>query len=108
MDHAIDLVIGLLLLLCTLVLEAVGFVDGVLGSLMTRMGIDPNAQIALLIGVSVILVVLVIRKLGVLFAALIIILLVLVLAHRVMPGLAVPQFNLPGQQSLPGGGTTHV
>jgi hypothetical protein len=108
LDHAIDLVIGLLLLLCTLVLEAVGFVDGVLGSLMTRMGIDPNAQIALLIGVSVILVVLVIRKLGVLFAALIIILLVLLLAHRVMPGLAVPQFNLPGQPGAPSGDTTHV
>ncbi len=108
MDHAIDLVIGLLLLLCTLVLEAVGFVDGVLGSLMTRMGIDPNAQIALLIGVSVILVVLVIRKLGVLFAALIIILLVLVLAHRVMPGMTVPQFNLPGQPAAPADGTTHV
>jgi hypothetical protein len=75
---------------------------------MTRMGIDPNAQIALLIGVSVILVVLVIRKLGVLFAALIIILLVLVLAHRVMPGMTVPQFNLPGQPAAPADGTTHV
>ncbi len=74
-------------------LEAVAFIDHWLAVAMTRMDIAPNAQTALLIGVSIILVVAALRSLGAVFAGLVIILLVLLLLHRALPGLgmATPQ-----------------
>ncbi len=109
MDHAIGLVVSAILLLCALVLEAVGVVDGFLATIMTRIGINPQAQIALLIAISVLLVVAAIRRLGLLLSALIIVLLVLLLLHQAMPGMSVPRINLPG--GLPGApapGTVHA
>jgi hypothetical protein len=95
LNHAIDLVISAILLLCALVLEAIGFVDGLLATAMTRIGIPGNAQIALLIGISIILIVLAIRSLGTVLSSLIIVLLVLLLLHKAMPGMHVPVDSLP-------------
>jgi len=110
LDHAIELVISAILFLCSFVLEAVGVVDGVLGSIMTRIGVPPGAQIALLLGISVILVVFAIRKLGMLFAALIIVLLVLLLMHKALPGITVSPPNIqivpPAAPAAPG--TVHT
>jgi hypothetical protein len=90
LDHAIALVTTALLFIGTLVLEFIGWVDGFLATLMTRAGINPNAQIALLIGVSIILAVAAIRRLGRLLTALVIVLLVLLLLHKAMPGMELP------------------
>ncbi len=105
MDHAIALVISAILLLCTLVLEVISFVDAWLGVAMTRIGVPANAQTALLIGISLILVVLAIRRLGGVLAVLIIVLLVLLLLHQAMPGMHVPVYPAPGP---PLSGTVHV
>ncbi len=95
MQHAIDLVFSLILLLLALVLWAVGFVDTFLGTLMTKAGIGGQAQTIILIVVAVLLVVGVIRRLGGVFSGLLVILLLLLLLRWAMPGLHVPAARLP-------------
>ena len=95
MQHAIDLVLSLILLLCGLVLSAVGFVDAFLGALMTKAGIGGQAQTLILIVVAVLLVVGVLRRLGGVFSFLVVVLLLLLLLRWAMPGLHVPAARLP-------------
>ena len=95
MDHAINLVIAIILALCGLVMEAIVLVDSFLASVMTSLGINPQAQTAILIGVVLLLVIAAVRALGSVVSVLIIVLLFLLLAHRVMPGMHVPPVSFP-------------
>jgi len=106
LDHAIGLVASFIFLICAAVLELVGLIDGFLASLMTRVGIAPNAQIALLLAISIIIVIAAVRRLGTLLSALIVVLLVLMMLHKVLPGKEIGPVTLPGNlQSM---GTVHT
>ncbi len=96
MDHAINLVIFALLFLAGLVMEVIGFIDSLLARVMTALHVPANAQIILLVVAALYLAVMAIRALGSVFATLIIILLVLLLLHRALPGMQVPPIHLPG------------
>ncbi len=95
MTHAIDVVLSVILLLCGLVLSAVGFVDAFLAALMTKAGIGGQAQTLILVVVAVLLVVAVLRRLGGVFGGLLVILLFLLVLRWAMPGLHVPAARLP-------------
>lgn len=95
MDHAINLIIFAILTLAGLVMEGIGFVDGLLARVMTALHVPANAQIILLVVAAVWLAVLAIRALGGVFAALIIVLLVLLLLHQALPGMKPPQAHFP-------------
>lgn len=101
MNHAIDLIVLVIMTLASLVMAFIGFIDSFLAALMTSSGIPPNVQTILLAVAAVVLVVLAIRALGGVFAALIIVLLVLLLVHKVFPGLEVPQGHTPTWLHLP-------
>jgi hypothetical protein len=95
LDHAINLIIFAILTLAGLVMEGIGFVDGLLARVMTALHVPANAQIILLVVAAVWLAVLAIRALGGVFAALIIVLLVLLLLHQALPGMKPPQAHFP-------------
>ena len=97
MDHAIDLVITALLLLCGLVLSAAGAVDVFLQSVMQHAGIDSARQPLILIVVALLVVIAFLRAFGGVFSGLILILLVLMLLHWAIPGL-----HMPPPSSVPG------
>jgi hypothetical protein len=102
-DHAISLIIFAILTLAGLVLKFIGFVDRLLAGLMTAAHVPPNAQLVLLVAVAVILGVMALRALGGIFATLIIVLLVLLLAHQSFPQFQLPQAHLPGVlEHIPG------
>jgi hypothetical protein len=106
LDHAIGLVASFIFLICAAILELVGLIDGFLASLMARAGIPPNAQVALLLAISIIIVIAAVRKLGTLISVLIIVLLVLLMLHKVLPGKEIGPVTLPGNlQSM---GTVHT
>jgi hypothetical protein len=102
MNHAIDLVVSAILTLAGLVMELIGIIDGFLASLMSSAGLPPLLQVLILIGAALWLVVMAIRALGRVFAVLIVILLLLLVVHRIMPGMAVHPFNLAPGLHLPG------
>ncbi len=95
MDHAINLVIFAILTLAGLVMECIGFVDGLLARVMTALHVPANAQIILLVVAAIWLAVLAIRALGGVFAALIIVLLLLLLLHQALPGFKPPLAHFP-------------
>ncbi len=95
MDHAINLVIFAILTLAGLVMQCIVFLDGLLARVMTALHVPGNAQIILLVVAAVWLAVLAMRALGRVFAALIIVLLVLLLLHQAMPGLKPPLAHFP-------------
>jgi hypothetical protein len=97
MDHAINLLLAAILTLAGLVMEAVGVADSFLATLMTRLGVPPNAQIILLVVAAIWLTVMAFRLLGRVFAALIIVLLLLLVIHRM-----VPHADHPGQPTPAG------
>ena len=101
MDHAINLIIFVIMTLASLVMTVIGFIDSILAAAMSSAGIPPNVQIILLAVAAIILVVFALRALGRLFAALIIVLLVLMLVHRVFPGLEVPHGHIPAWLNPP-------
>jgi hypothetical protein len=93
--HAINMLVLVILTLAGLVMEFIGFIDGILAAAMTSMGIPPNAQAILLLVAAIVLVVFAIRAFGRIFAALIIVLLVLLVVHKVFPGMQVPRGPTP-------------
>jgi hypothetical protein len=95
LDQAIGFIIFVLLTLAGLVMEFIGFVDGLLGSLMTALHVPENAQLILLVVVALWLVVLAFRALGGVFGALLLVLLVLLLLHQALPGMHVPPAHYP-------------
>ena len=80
----------------------VGVIDGFLASLMTSAGLPPLLQVLILAGAALWLVVMAIRALGRVFAVLIVILLLLLVVHRIMPGMAVHPFHLAPGLHVPG------
>jgi hypothetical protein len=95
LEHAINLVIFAILTLAGLVMECIGFLDGWLARVMTALHVPANAQIILLVVAAIWLAVLAIRALGGVFAALIIVLLVLLLLHQALPGMKPPRAHFP-------------
>ncbi|HQT47479.1 MAG TPA: hypothetical protein PLY97_09680 [Acidocella sp.] len=95
MTHAINLIIFIILSLANLILAVVGFFDGLLAAVMSTLGIPPNAQLILLAVAAVLLIVYAVRALGRIFAALIIVLLVLLMLARVFPHMTVPHGHVP-------------
>ena len=94
--QAINLVVSAILVLAGLVLELVGFVDRFLAALMTKAGINGQAQTLILAVVAIVLIVGVVRRLGGVFGFLLLVLLVLLLLRWAMPGLSVPARLPPG------------
>jgi len=99
--HAIDLIVFVILTLAGLVMTFIGFIDSLLAGLMTSAGIPPNVQGILLVVAALILVVFALRAFGRVFAALIIVLLVLLVVHKMVPGVAVPMGHTPSWLHMP-------
>ncbi len=97
MDHAIGLVMFALLTIAGLVMEGIGFIDGLLASVMTALHVPPNAQIILLVVAALFLAIAALRALGGVIGALLIVLLVLLLLHMALPGVQVPPAHLPDE-----------
>jgi len=108
MDHAINLIIFVIFTLAGLVMSIIGYIDSFLAALLTSAHVPPNAQIILLAVVAVGLVVLAIRLLGRVFAALVVVLLLLILVRQTFPKLEVPQAHLPPALHLPAGQGTSI
>lgn len=86
MDHALNVVLGLLVWLFELVLAAIGFIEGGARHLLSQAGITGPLQGALLIVLAVLLVVAALRVFGRVFAVLLLIVLVLLLLHGLVAG----------------------
>jgi hypothetical protein len=79
MDHIISLITLILITILGLVLQVIGFIDGLLGAALTSAGIPVNAQAPLLIIAAIILAVAALRLLGRFIAFLLLILFLLLL-----------------------------
>ena len=90
MNNAIEAFVTGVLALCGLVMLGVGTVDDTLGMAMTSVGIDPNWQLSILLVLTAALVVFVMRVLGGLLGWVVLLLLVLLLLHRIVPGMVTP------------------
>ena len=86
MDHALAVVLGLLVQLFDLVLAAIAFIEGGARHLLQRAGITGPLQGALLVVLAVLLVVAALRVFGRLFAGLLLIVLALLLLHGLVAG----------------------
>ena len=86
MDHALNVVLGLLVWLFELVLAAIGFIEGGARHLLSQAGITGPLQGALLIVLAVLLVVAALRVFGRVFAVLLLVVLVLLLLHGLVAG----------------------
>ena len=95
MTHAIHVLMAVILAVVGLVMEFVGYVDGLLAKGMTSAGIPPNMQTILLIVVAILLVLAAVRLFGTLLAALIVILIVLLVVNRLFPGIVLPHGHPP-------------
>jgi hypothetical protein len=103
MDHIISLITLILVTILGLVLQVIGFIDGLFGAALTSIGIPPNTQTPLLIIAAIILAVVALRLLGRFIAFLLIILFVLLLLAPHAPHSwshihdHPPTITLPGQ-----------
>ncbi len=87
MQHAIDLVLSLILGLFHLIVLGIAAVEAVLRDLLAPMGIGAQGQTVVLVAAAVLLIVGAIRLFGGIFAILITIMLVLLMLHLLLPGL---------------------
>lgn len=85
MDHIIGLIILILLALLGIVLQVIGFLDGLLSVALSSIGIPQHAQEPLLIVAAVLLAVAAFQLLGRLVAALLLALFVLMLIYPLVP-----------------------
>jgi hypothetical protein len=79
MDHIISLITFLLLTLLGLVLQVIGFIDGLLSAALTSIGVPLHAQEPLLIIAAILLAVAALQLLGRFVAGLLLVLFVLLL-----------------------------
>ncbi len=86
MDHALTVLIGLLVQLFDLVVAAIAFIEGAARHLLSQVGITGPLQGALLIVLGVLLVLAALRLFGRVFAVLLLIVLVLLLLHGLVAG----------------------
>jgi hypothetical protein len=101
MDHVISLITFLLLALLNLVLGVIGFIDGLLSTALSSIGVPLHAQGPLLIIAAIILGVAALRLLGGLVGGLLLVLFLLLLLHPHMPhnwthNTESPTLSLPG------------
>ncbi len=87
MTGAIGFIVGVLLFLANLVMQAIAFVDGLLTQLMISAGVPTHLQLIILIVAAVMVALLAMKLLGRLLVFLIILLLVLMVVHAALPGL---------------------
>lgn len=97
MNDAVQYFVTSVLALCDMVMRFLGTIDAALGEVMTSVGIDAHWQFLIMLVVTVILVVLALRLVGGLLGWMVLILLVMLLLHRVVPGIASPGTIVPGQ-----------
>ena len=86
MDHALNVVLGLLVRLFELVVAAIAVIEGAARHLLSQLGVTGPLQTALLIVLAVLLVVAALRVFGRLFALLLLVVLVLLLLHGLVAG----------------------
>ena len=79
MDHIIGLITFLLVTLLALVLQVIGFIDGLLSAALTSMGVPLHAQEPLLIIAAILLAVAALQLLGRFVAGLLLVLFLLLL-----------------------------
>ncbi|NPD67332.1 hypothetical protein HN018_07055 [Lichenicola cladoniae] len=84
MEHAMNLVLGLLLGLFNLVAAAIGVIEGFARRLLADIGIGGELQTIILIVLLVLLIVAAIRVFGRLFGVLIAVFLLLLLFHALL------------------------
>jgi hypothetical protein len=101
LNHAIETITAIIMMLFGLVMEVIGVVDTALAGLMTSVGLPANLQVIVLLVAAVLLIIFAIRVLGGVFGVLLVILLLLLIVHRLVPGMLVPHSNstAPAQQS---------
>ena len=87
MQHAIDLILGLLSTLFHLIIAAIAIIEGVLRDVLAPMALGHGAENAILLVFAVLLIVAAIRIFGGLFALLLSVVLVLMVLHILLPGL---------------------
>ncbi len=87
MQHAIDLILGLVMTLFHLIIAAIAVIESVLREVLAPMGLGHGAENAILLVFAVLLIVAAIRLFGGLFALLLTIVLVLMVLHILLPGL---------------------
>jgi hypothetical protein len=101
MDQIISFITLLLLTLLGLAIEVIGFIDALLGSALTSLGVPASAQPPLLIIAAILLAVAAFQLLGRFVGFLLLVLFLLLLLHPHMPPewrhmSAPPALNLPG------------
>ena len=87
MQHAIDLVLSLILGLFHLIVLGIGAIEAVLRDSLAPMGIGAQGQSVVLVVAALLLIVGAIRLFGGIFAILITIALVLLMLHILLPAL---------------------
>ena len=86
MDHALNVVLGLLVRLFELVVAAIAVIEGAARHLLSQVGITGPLQGVLLIVLGVLLVLAALRLFGRVFAVLLLVVLVLLLLHGLVVG----------------------
>ena len=87
MQHATDVVTGLILTLFDLIVAGIAAIEGALRHVLIQMGIGHEAQTLVLLALAVVLIVAAIRVFGGIFAILISVVLVLLILDVLFPGL---------------------
>ena len=86
MDHALNVVLGLIVRLFELVVAAIAFIENAARHLLAQLGITGPLQGALLVVLAVLLVVAALRVFGRVFAVLLLVVLALLLLHGLVAG----------------------
>jgi hypothetical protein len=102
LNSAIELFITGIFALCAMAMQVIASADDVLGEVMDNAGIDPQHQVFILLIVTVMLVILALRVMGGLLGWLVLAVLILLLMHRIVPGMVTPDhfYQAQNQTSL--------
>lgn len=90
MQHALNLVLAVLLGLFNLIVATIAIIEGVVRRGLATLGIHGGSQTAILVVVVVLLIIAAIRLFGRLFAILIAVFLLLLLLHALIGGSVLP------------------
>jgi hypothetical protein len=94
MQHAIDILVLLLMDIARIVMEVIGLIDGFLAAIMTTLGIGASAQGVILLLLALCMIIFAVRVLGGLIGALLVVLIVLLILHQYMPNLGMPPLHV--------------
>lgn len=87
MQHATDIVTGLILTLFDLIVAGIAAIEGALRHVLIQIGISHEGQTLVLLALALVLIVAAIRVFGGIFAVLICVVLVLLMLDVLFPGL---------------------